>query len=463
MARCARSCRSMKAIVMTAVLLTGAGAASAQILAEGQAPGQEATGDRSPVGYVEPGVLFTAESDFTLPPPVLSRNPQLDPEFEQRAADIARLTESISNDEVIDGAWDGRMVEQLGRLGNLHHQQGDHDAAIVTLAQALHIRRIETGLYTLDQIPLLEGMIDSYIAMGDWAQADAYQQYLFYIQQKTHGRESPQLIPALGRLADWHIRLSEIEKGGRLDVQLNAAQALYDSGASIVDEHLGKEDPRYVEYLKGATLSAFLARVYRSELRELNSRHTNGPTEESHTAMFYSKFRSLNRRAEEALSGVVRQYQNQEDATEQLADATAQLADWYLISGNRAKAWETYRRAWNIPGTGPGADEIRRRLFGQVQQLPVYAPDNREWIIESLVHEKEEGEELNYDFVDIKLDITAWGSVRNVETITEALPETESQHRQIRRKIRASRFRPVLVEGEATLSQDNLFRFRYWY
>ena len=418
----ARRYRPMCAIAMPAWFCFAAACAWAQNPAAGEPIGQAAPENRSQVQYLEPAVPFAGEPDFALPPPELPRDPQLDPGFERR----------------------------------------DYLAAIEAYDQALQIQRINMGLHNLEQVPLVERMIDSYIAMGEWGQADAYQEYLYYIQQKSHGNDSPQLISALGRLGDWHLKLIAIDKGDPLEARLRSAQDLFIKGANMVDEHHGKDDPRYVEFLRGVARSAYFASINRSELREMNRARYGGPPDEYLSAMDFSPIRSMNNEAREALTGIVRLYENREVAREQLAEATAQLADWYLLTGNRGRASETYRQAWDILAEEEDADELRRQLFGQVRQIPVYGYDNKDWMIESLAYEESE-EELHHDFVDIRLDVTAWGRVRNIETVSEAPSDAESRHRWIRQKIRRSWFRPVLIEGETTLSTDNLFRFRYWY
>jgi len=71
--------------------------------------------------------------------------------------------------------------------------------------------------------------------------------------------------------------------------------------------------------------------------------------------------------------------------------------------------------------------------------------------------------ETKYDYIDVSFDVTQWGEVRNIETLSEQSPDTESQHGWVRRNIRDSMFRPMLAEGEIVRSDDNAFRYRYWY
>ena len=449
------------AVALPALLWLGGAFAQDQPLVEGA----EAEPDIRPsVRYLEPAVPFTPETDFALPPPELPQEPELSPEFEERMHSIRRFNESIVDAETVSGAWDNSLVEQLGALGSLQQQQGDYLAALETHERAVHVQRINGGLHTVDQVPLIEGMIDSYIAMGDWEQVDIYQKYLFYIQQKFYGNNDPRLISAVADLADWHIHAFTLRQGESLAMRLSSAQMLFNAAARMVDVHFGEADDRYVEYLRGMARSAYLVARNQDLLRELARAQFRAPQETLRDMLYWSYpiVPSGYRAGEEALLSIVEHYRDEEGAAEQLAEATAQLADWYLLFNRRGQARSTYQEAWGVLDSEENAGESRQRLFGQVRQIPVYAFDNKEWLIENLGF-MEDKEEVNYDFIDVRVDVSAWGEVRNIETVSGESPQTSSQHNWVRRNIRESMFRPALVDGAMVRSDGNHFRYRYWY
>ena len=453
--------RQTIAVALPALLWLGGAFAQDQQLAEGA----EAEPDIRPsVRYLEPAVPYTPETDFALPAPELPQELELGPEFEERMRNIRRFNESIVDAETISGAWDTSLIEQLSSLGSLQQQQGDYLAALETHERAVHVQRINGGLHTVDQVPLIEGMIDSYIAMGDWEQVDIYQKYLFYIQQKFYGNNDPRLITAIADLADWHIHAFTIQQGESLAVRLSSAQMLFNAAARMVDVHFGQSDPRYVEYLRGMARSAYLVAKNQDLLRELARAQFRVPQELLRDMLYWSYpiVPSGYRAGEEALLSILEFYRGEEGAAEQLAEATAQLADWYLLFNRRGQARNTYQEAWSVLDSEENAGESRQRLFGQVREIPVYAFDNREWLIENLGF-MEDREEVNYDFIDVQVDVTAWGAVRNIETVSEQSSPTSSQHNWIRRSIRDSLFRPALVNGAMVRSDGNHFRYRYWY
>lgn len=452
------------ALALLPLLLWLGSAVLAQEVVEGTQPESTETELRSSVLYLEPAVPVSQEIDFALTPPELPPNPELGPDFQERTRSIQRFNESIVDAETVAGVWGNSLVEQLGTLGSLQQQQGDFTGAIETHERAVHVQRINAGLHTVDQVPLIQSMVESYIAMGEWVQVDTYQNYLFYIQQKFYGNNDPRLITGLGDLANWHIHAFTLREGESLAMRLSSAQMLFKAAARMVEVHFGQDDERYVEYLRGVARSAYLVAQNQDLLRELARAQFRAP-QETLRDMLYWHFPIVPtgfRAGEDALLAIREYYSEKEDSAVQLAEATAQVADWYLLFSRRTAARNMYLEAWDAVAGEENAEELRRELFGRVREIPVYAFDNKEWQIRNLGFMADK-EEVQFDLVDIELDVTQWGEVRNISTISEESPTTNSQHSWVRRNIRDSLFRPVLIDGGMVRSNDNRFRYRYWY
>ena len=212
---------------------------------------------RSPLLYVDTPVLVEDGIDPALPA-ARSADPATDPAFEQRIDSIVQYNSTVTEIELEGGAWDDGLVEELSALGRLQQQQGDHLAAIETLDRAIHVNRINSGLYTLEQVSVVQQLIQSHMALGDWEQADIYNNYLFHVQQKAFGADDPRLIPVLDRLATWHIQAFNIGYGSLRGVRLRQAQIMFNAAARMVGMHFGKNDARFVDYQRSIAHSAYL-------------------------------------------------------------------------------------------------------------------------------------------------------------------------------------------------------------
>ena len=428
---------------------------------------EESVRSRSPLLYVEAPVLVEDGVDPVMPLRARLASPELDPEsdpaFGQRSDSIRRYNSAVTDIELDGGAWDGGLVEELASLGRLQQQQGNHIGAIQTLDRAIHVNRINSGLYTLEQIPVVEQLIQSHMALGDWEEADIYNNYLYHVQQKAYGFDDPRLIPVLERLATWNIQAFKIGHGSLLGIKLQQSQIMFNAAARMVDVHFGKADERFINYQRNIASSAYLAaknpdlmsQIDKSEYRTRQQVFAKQMNEQRQVQP--SGFRT----GERALLEVVMFYQEQGYGTYVLAEAITHLADWYLIFGRRQSALKSYKLAWDMLQGLEDSEELTQQLFGSVTPLPAFGSSIE---VPDAFYRTEDGSQaLRFDYADLTFDVTKNGLARNVESISEETEDNQAQLGKLRNSTRSMRFRPLVIDGEPQRSFENHFRYRYWY
>ncbi len=450
-------------------LISGLAPGLIAVLAGSLVHAQEATEpeenvrSRSPLLYIDRPLLVEEGLDPMMPSREPLVDPEADPAFGQRSASIRQYNGAVTDIELDGGAWDGGLVEELASLGRLQQQQGNHLGAIETLDRAIHVNRINSGLYTLEQIPVVEQLIQSYMALGDWEQADIYNNYLYHVQQKAYGVDDPRLIPVLDRLATWNIQAFKIGYGDLLGVRLRQSQIMFNAAARMVHMHFGKTDERFVNYQRNIANSAYLVARNPDLMMEVDR-----PEHRSMQQVLAHKLNEQRRvqpagfrTGERALIEIAMFYQEQGENSYALAEAITHLADWYLMFGRRRSTLENYKIAWDMLQELENSEELTERLFGNVAPLPSFgstieAPD-------ALYRNEDGSEALNFDYADLTFDIMANGLVRNVESISEETEENQAQLGKLRMRVRSMRFRPLVIDGEPQRSNENHFRYRYWY
>lgn len=437
--------------------------ASESVLAQEATDEAPAVVDRSRLLYIDAPISIQSELDPVLLEIPETPIPEEDPGYGVRSESIRQYNAIVAGIEASGGAWDRGLSEELISLGELQQQQGDHLQAIETFDRAIHVNRINSGLHTLEQIPVIEQLIQSHLVMGDWEQADIYNNYLFYVQQKAFGQNDPRLIPVLDKLATWNIQAFNIGYGEFLGMRLREAQIMFFAAARMVGTHFGNRDERRVGYLRNIANSSYLLSMNRELLTEINQPEFR--TSQSILMAKVNENRSVLppgfKSGEQALQEIVEYYQEMGDAPYELAESIANLADWHLIFGRRKQANELYRVAWQGLQEQESREELIDRLFGEVVPLPTFANsvDNPA----SVYQTNSESDALNHDFADVMFDVTASGLVRNAEVVSEETVENSSHHNRLRGVIRDTYFRPLIVDGEPQRSDGNYFRYRYWY
>lgn len=93
---------------------------------------------------------------------------QQEQEPREKAAPIQRYLESVSELEAEGGAWAPALQQELFGLGLAYQRDGRHAEAVTTLSRAEHLTRINEGLYSSSDLPILERLIESHATLGDW-------------------------------------------------------------------------------------------------------------------------------------------------------------------------------------------------------------------------------------------------------------------------------------------------------
>jgi len=301
------------------------------------------------------------------------------------------------------------------------------------------------------------------MTLGNWEEADTYNNYLFHVQQKAYDSNDPRLIPVLDRLATWNIQAFKIGYGNLLGIKLRQSQIMFNAAARMVNMHFGKADKRFVNYQRNIATSAYLVAKNPDLMAEIGSLEYR-----SMQQMLAEKLNEQRRvqppgfqTGERALIEIAMSYQERGYNGYSLAEAITHLADWYLMFGRRQGALENYKLAWDMLQELEDSEELTQQLFGKVTPLPAFGSS-----IETpdAFYTNEDGTEaLSFDYADLTFDVTVDGLARKVVSISEETQENKAQLGKLRRSVRSMRFRPVLIDGEPARSFENHFRYRYWY
>ena len=109
---------------------------------------------------------------------------------------------------------DLRLLEPHLDVALARQRNGDHEAAIDALQQALHIHRMHHGLFDPGQLAVVERLLESHYALGRWQQVDDLQHYRFHIARHQIAAGTGTRLAALLELTRWKLHAA---KHGLLD------------------------------------------------------------------------------------------------------------------------------------------------------------------------------------------------------------------------------------------------------
>ncbi|MDM3870737.1 tetratricopeptide repeat protein [Porticoccus sp. W117] len=374
---------------------------------------------------------------------------------------IEQYQEAIDELEAHYGAYDIGLAEPLRGLGEALQANGEHQDAIDIFKRGLHVRRVNDGISSISQEPLLRLLNSSYQAVGNvGAVATNYQRQLD-LYRSHHGNSSPKLLPLQLEAARWHrgqyIQTRNKEAFAHLTEAIrlitNASAIDSQQKDSLTIERLNSEIENHyylIDHFQRfaprppADYVRFQSRNFRPRYRD-ESRFEYQIAYDNHlrreTARLTKRYQreqidSAVSKALATYNRLSRLHQSNQEPLLQ-ANSLVQQGDWLILFGNSPQqAHSLYRKSWQLL-TDNNQLEERTSLFGEPHLLPVFdTPDPANFTT----------------IAKVKMDIDLNGKARNI-TVLETQPDEKSVARKAQRQLRDARFRSRLDNGEPTTSE----------
>ena len=330
---------------------------------------------------------------------------------QQKSADhpaaIDSFQQSIRRIEAAEGIVSPRLVKPLMGLATSQNVIGAFDRGLVNYQRALRLNHVEHGLYNEQQLPIRDGLTETYLSLGDQSNAEFEQKIQPMILQQEYGPDPQRLLPAFFKLAGWYERTNQPQKQA---YQYQTAVRM------IRNEMADKDSPAQI------TALLELANVY---LR---------------MDMYV-----------ESLQLLKRSYRLNAEADQPdprlAAHIQVKIGDFYTIFGQRNNAREHYMLAWKVLNELGNEETLIAEYFGnpivlQGPALPDIYPTNAS-TAKLFVQQPEQFQE---GYVMAEYDVDATGRVRNVRII-ESAPSALID-KKLRISLSQQLFRPRVINGE---------------
>jgi len=279
---------------------------------------------------------------------------------------------AIAELETSEGAYGGDLSESLLGLAQTLQAQGRHEEAIKTFRRGIHLTRINEGLYSPQQIPLVLGEIDSYIAEGNYPRADERQDYLYRVQLHSL-KDTDQLADALIGQAQWQFEAYRQGLGGANSyIRLMNMLEMYQMAMQDVIEREGDKSLSLLAPLNGMLEAQYLISGYEIDDSQPLFGEDGRPNE---SLLRFKSYRARSYEQGNAIIAAIADIEKQRDAgdAKALTETMVMLGDWRLWNGRTEDAWEAYRVAETELARGDDAQLQTAHFFGEPVPLPAIA------------------------------------------------------------------------------------------
>lgn len=356
------------------------------------------------------------------------------------------------------GPYADGLTEPLLGLGRYYSQRGDYERAVQLYRRALHIVRLNDGLNSKRQVPVVRELLDTVRLSGDLQALDDRYDYFF----RLYGRGQPPYNDIGVRAALEYLRWQR--EALRLDIDNSDSRRLlhlYALNEDMLDAGDGSTSFTLEDRWKLSLGQIRNLYLLQSKVRppiEITGLQTNmamQPMSGQGLEMDFTQrqLQALRRNAFRAGRAVLDHYlasiQLLEEGSEQAdraiefrARAMLELADWHQWNGSYSRAAQYYSGVVDIL-VAADRGELVQQWFG----APVELPDNGAfWQLSA------NSEGTQNIIVSANFDVSARGRARNINAQVQREDDAKKVYR-FKRGLEATRFRPRFENGKAVATQ----------
>jgi hypothetical protein len=384
--------------------------------------------------------------------PVVTERASEDPAL---ATSIREYEDLVNRTEIDEGAFAPVLAEQLVTLGTLLQRNQRHEQAIAILQRALHVARVNFGLYEPRNAAIVDRMIESHLALKDWKAANSDHGYWIWLQRRGQEAEVALQPGIYARYGQWQLDAADLDTG------INPFSHLATADAAFTRAVEGYE--KEPEASRDDLIAALYALAY-TNLRIYQFVLSNEDAKSGILIQDAQLGEQLSGQSLEMMRRSDLSFRHGRDAlsraaalTEQTGDPAATataytyLGDWMLLFGRYREAQQLYRQAEATAATAPQPEELHRQLFDSPTLLPALPIAVTEYYPESVNTE---------DYVLLSVDVSERGEVTRTRVIEQTSGVTDVNAYDAKKYLRIKRLRPRLVNGNMQTATD--VRLRYF-
>lgn len=408
---------------------------------------------------------------------------------------------------------DPALVDELGLLAVAYQSLDRYEEALEALDEAISLTRRASGRNNVDQIPLQEQKIPSYLALGDTDSVDDTEELIYSLKERSLSAGSREMYYATINLADWYTtayyrenfaagnRTLQRQRGviprvqrcisipgsspgqessGCLENPIFTGEIkdVYDQ--DINDVRLRKIDRLYGSYQNALKDSGYvqldiimdlakrIARLSYATKQEMDFERDNYHYDPNYDGSREQAYRNSSVRMDESyLTGEkALKYAIEFPSSvasfrpEALAALLLDLGDWRLAYGKAAAAEEAYAEAYRtLLEAGFTAENVDLALRSDLPiQIPLFATH----LYTRRSNGMSDDAELRFrGYVDVGYTVDNLGNAADLEFLGRSSEDSPIIERLLESQFKSIKFRPVLRGGE--LTGPGRIEARYYY
>ncbi len=362
------------------------------------------------------------------------------------------------------GPYSGDMIEPLSDMGRAYQLFNRHPDAVDQFRRAVHLLRVNEGLYTPSQIPVLEALIRSQRALGRMEAVDASREYLYRVQEGALDPSDEKLLKAAVDYSEWKREAYLTRVGSETYLRL---LDMHRTHTRAVEKILtvDPDDAAQIPYLYQQVRAGYLISQYDGErypsFQTTGSAMIGDPSV-STTKLEWLAFQQLRdynfRNGRRALDQIVALEGSRDPVNSQaLAQAYSALGDWHMWWDRKTRAIQAYEKAAAVLGERSQLGLPVTELFERPLELPIEPVFYTANTTGTATVERKKARAV------VRFNVSRLGEAKRIEIVELDPPESVEARLALIGMLKRFRFRPIIRSGQATVASsiEREYNFHY--
>ena len=171
--------------------------------------------------------------------------------------ELAARQSDIENMQGELGVYDAALIEAYSDFAGFYMELEDYSNAIRFYNEALQIARINTGLYSEQQLPIIEALIDNNGKLEAWTEVDDLHQLNYHISSRLYDFSDSKYLTAMEDFSGWKLRVIRENlldlNGRRLIATAEDLSGFYKMVIESAEQQVGIKPERLLRMVYGKT------------------------------------------------------------------------------------------------------------------------------------------------------------------------------------------------------------------
>ena len=359
---------------------------------------------------------------------------------------------AIEEAESEGGPYSADLIDLYHGYGQALMNHGELEEALDAFQQTAIVTRVNYGPYSPEQTNYLYSVAEVETLLGNPKETIGILQYIYEIHVRTYGADNPELLPVLDELDQWYNKVRPLNALQSRSTDFHNASFIASrrSALTAAKHGMGSREAAAAFRTQGQLHFRAILYMFRTGVPPvpelmIGSGELITPWEAERSMSNHLML------GVECYELAIQSWRQIPDATSvEVAEAMAQLGDWYLVLERFRAAGKQYEQAYRLVSANGENQALADAYFGVPAPLRFLRTEGS--------FTRDLDPLTNDESLEIVMNVSRDGRVSDLEFRNVPLDEAVEDVNRVRSQLERTRFRPAVISGKAAAVEQFVWK-----